>query len=123
MKNKIILAFGAALFVGGLCLSQAHGEGKEQIAYNKAVARACESAQELGYNIMILRQTPVTEEEQIQTIREVGLKKKTEELGINMVKEAHKRKVVEPVLIESTAIIFGYDMKEKCLKDMSGRIL
>lgn len=123
MKNKIILAFGAALFVGGLCLSQAHGEGKEQIAYNKAVARACESAQDLGYNIMILRQTPMTEEEQIQTVKDVGLKKKTEDLGIKMVKEAHNRPLVDPVLVQSVATGFGFEMQNKCLKDMSGRIL
>lgn len=123
MKKKILAAFGLGLFVIGLNMSQAEGAVNQQNAYDQAVQKACDSAQDLGYNIMILRQTPITEAEQIQAVKDVGLMKRTEEIGIKMVVEAHKRPLADPQDVQSVSQTFGDDMQAKCLKDMSGTIL
>lgn len=122
MKKKIIGFVGAALFLGGLYVNQAQGASVQE-AYNQAVVIACDSSKDLGYDIMIVRQTPITVDEQIQMIKDVGVEKKYEDNAIKIVREAHKVDVVIPELVNITATDFGYKIQEKCLKDLSGTIL
>lgn len=122
MKKKIIGFVGAALFIGGLYVNQAQG-ASIQDRYNEAVEVACESARDLAYNVMIVRQTPVSEAKQIEMIKDVGVEKKVEENAILIVKQAHEKEVVSSNFIGPTATAFGYEIKEKCLKDLTGTIL
>lgn len=122
MKKKIIGFVGVSLFVCGLYINQAKGDGLQD-NYNKAVAVTCESSRDLAYNVMIVRQTPVTEDEQIEMIKEVGVDPAAEKSAIRIVKKAHKKEVVDPNVIGKTATEFGYEIKEKCLKDLNGTIL
>lgn len=121
MKKKIIGLVSAVLFIGGLYINQAHGASAQE-RYNNAVEIACESSRDLAYNVMIVRQTPVSEDEQIQMIKDVGVEDKAEESAIRIVKEAHEIDVVNPSVIEMTAVSFGKKIKEKCLKDLNGKI-
>lgn len=122
MKKKIIGFVGAALFIGGLYVNQAKG-ASIQDRYNEAVEIACESARDLAYNVMIVRQTPVSEAKQIEMIKDVGVEKKVEENAIRIVKQAHEKEVVSSNFIGPTATAFGYEIKDKCLKDLTGTIL
>lgn len=122
MKKKIIGFVGAALFIGGLYVNQAQG-ASIQDRYNESVEVACESARDLAYNVMIVRQTPVSEAKQIEMIKDVGVEKKVEENAILIVKQAHEKEVVSSNFIGPTATAFGYEIKEKCLKDLTGTIL
>lgn len=122
MKKKIIGFIGIALFTTGLYINQAHGASAQE-RYNDAVEVACESARDLAYNVMIVRQTPVSEDDQIEMIKEVGIEKKAEDSALRIVKEAHDKEVVSPDFIGPTATAFGYEIKEKCLKDLTGVVL
>lgn len=122
MKKKVIGLAGAALFIGGLYVNQAQGASAQE-RYNTAVEIACESSRDLAYNVMIVRQTPVSEDEQILMIKEVGVEPNAEKSAIRIVKEAHEIEVVNPAVIEITAVTFGQKIKEKCLKDLNGKIL
>lgn len=122
MKKKIIGFVGAALFFGGLYVNQAQGASMQD-RYNDAVEVACESARDLAYNIMIVRQSPVTEAEQIDMIKEIGVSETAEAGALRIVKEAHAKPVVSPHLVASNARDFGYEIKDKCVKDLSGTIL
>lgn len=122
MKKKIIGFIGVALFTTGLYINQAHGASAQE-RYNDAVEVACESARDLAYNVMIVRQTPVSEYDQIEMIKEVGIEKKAEDSALRIVKEAHEKEVVSPDFIGPTATAFGYEIKEKCLKDLTGVVL
>lgn len=122
MKKKIIGFVGAALFIGGLYVNQAQGASPQE-HYNEAVEIACESARDLAYNVMIVRQTPVSEDEHNEMIKEVGLEQNVEENALQIVKQAHEKEVVSSNFIGPTATAFGYEIKDKCLKDLTGTIL
>lgn len=122
MKKKIIGFIGVALFATGLYINQAQGASLQD-RYNDAVEVACESARDLAYNIMIVRQTPVSEGYQIEMIKEVGVEKKAEDSALRIVKEAHAKDIVSPDFIGPIATAFGYEIKEKCLKDLTGAVL
>lgn len=126
MKKKIVALVGVVLTLGGLYVNQAHGASSASSAqnkYNAAVEIACDSAKDLAYDIMIIRQTPITVDEHIQMIKDVGVNKKTEENGIKIVKLAHEKPLVESNAVGITSTSFGYEIQDKCLKDMTGLIL
>lgn len=122
MKKKIIGFVGVALFATGLYINQAQGASVQE-AYNQAVEISCESAKELAFDIMNLRQIPVTEDEQIQFIKDVGIEPKAEEKAVEIVKLAHKKPLAKPNLVSSVATSFSQEIQDKCLKDMTGTVL
>lgn len=123
MKKKIVFFTGVALAVGALCLNQAHGSENTQLAYDQAVEVACEAAQNLGYNVMQVRQMDVTVDDQIKIIKDAGVDDRTSTLATVMVRKAHEQNVVDSNMVESVSQGFGDQMKSQCLKDMSGKIL
>lgn len=122
MKKKIIGFVSVGIFAMGLYMNQAHG-ASAQDQYNEAVVQACESAKDLAHDVMIVRQTPITEAEQIQMIKDVGVTKTAEENGIRIVQLAHVKPLVESRMVGAVATSFGYEIQAKCLKDMTGTIL
>lgn len=126
MKKKVIGFLSLAVFVGGIYVNQAEGASSVSVAqkkYNDAVETTCDSAKDLAHDIMIIRQTPITLDEHIQMIKDVGVNKKTEENAIRIVKLAHDKPLVESNAAGVTATSFGYEIQDKCLKDMTGYIL
>lgn len=123
MKKKIMFLAGICLTVGGLYVNQAHGTENKQVAYDYAVKVACDAAQNLGYNIMHVRQMDVTVDDQIKIIKDAGVDDRTSKLATIMVLKAHEQNVVDSNMVESVSQDFGDQMKDQCLKDMSGKIL
>lgn len=123
MKKKIMFLAGIALTVGGLYVNQAHGSENKQIAYDYAVKVACDDAQNLGYNVMRVRQMDMTVDEQIKIIKDSGVDDRTSTLATVMVLKAHEQNVVDSNMVESVSQDFGDQMEAQCLKDMSGKIL
>lgn len=122
MKKKVIGMVSVALFVGGLYINQAQGASPQQ-RYDQAVEVACDATKQFAYDVMILRQTPISEDVQVQLIKDIGIQKRAEDKALEIVTEAHKRPVAEPDMVNMVSTSFSYDMQDKCLSEMSGKFL
>lgn len=122
MKKKVVAFVGVTLAVLGLYVNQAQGASAQE-NYDRAVVNACDSAKDLAYNIMIIRQMPVTEDDQIQMIKDVGIQPLAEKKAIEIVKIAHTRPAAYSNMVESVSVQFGYEIQDKCLSEMTGKIL
>lgn len=123
MKKKIGFLLGGCILVVGLVMQQAQGAPSVQVAYNQAVAEACESAGDLANSIMVVRQFDVTTEAQIDLIKNSGVESEVMDEAIGMVEAAHEHELVDSERVSSVAEEFGDKYEQKCLSEKSGTVL